>query len=172
MKRALSAMAVMVVAVAGVLVSATPAAAEELATCLVNSEDVTIDTTDNNATIEYTLYCPVIVGYQSPATAVCFGEGTGDRSSAIFAWTSTEDECVFSYGSAVIGVAIIQVSRQYALSPLIGTSLETGGGLDIDGFLAPSIQNSEVAGHFTGSDGALDITKNALVPAPYVLLTE
>lgn len=172
MKRVLSAMIVSVLATAGILVSATPAAAQELATCLVDSQEVSINTSSNTATIDYELYCPVIVGYEFPATAVCSGTGTGDRSSLISAWANTEDECVFSSDGYVIGISTISVSRTFVSTPFTGDVLEVGAGVNVSGLLSPSVQNSEVAGHFSTAGDFFNIVNNEAVPGPYTLLAQ
>jgi hypothetical protein len=162
MKRVLSILAILALAGGGLLAVAAPASAEDVATCTISDESVDIDTTANTASINYDIYCPVIVGYTAPATASCAGSGTGDQSSAILAWSETTDECDFTSGGSVIGVAHIDMTRQFALTPLTGLSAEVGTGLDVEGFLDNDVEASAEAGHFTfatvGSHTHLDIT--------------
>jgi hypothetical protein len=173
MKRALTTLAALVLATAGILVTAAPAVAQELAVCEVNSQVITIDTASNTAELEYYLYCPIAVGYQAPVTAWCTGEGSGDRSSLIAAWTDTEDACSFSDGGGYIGVAIVDITRQYVLTPVLALAQQIGGGIAIEGVVfVPSIQNTEVTGNFSVLGNELRIDDNELVPAPFVFTDE
>ena len=171
MERALTALAAVFLAIAGVLVPATPAMALELelATCLVDNEEIVIDTGDNTATVEYTLDCPFTYGYEGSATAECTGEGSGDRSSSIAGWTSTVDSCVFSNGSGYIGASSIEVNRTIVFAPLLGTSEYVGGGTDVEGLFSPSTQESEVTGNFTTLGDTVTLTNNQTFTSPWVL---
>ena len=171
MKRVLNILAALTLAAAGVLVAGSPAAAQEIAACLVSNETITINTASNTSAISYDLSCPVILGYESPGTAACSGSGPGDRASLINAWTSTEDTCDFTSDGDVVGQAVFDMDRTWVLVPVTGSSTEAGTGVELEGGLfAPSVEDSEVAGHFTVSGNYLTVT-SASLPANFNLVT-
>lgn len=172
MKRVLIAISALVLAAGGVLIFATPAAAAVVAACVVSEEQVTIDTDNNTATIEYELYCPVQLGeYEAPGTATCTGEGSGDQSSVLLAWTNTEDECHFYDNGGYVGVVFIDMSRQFVLAPLSGLGVEAGAGVALEGIFEPSVQNSDVPINYFNDDDELIMT-NVSVSAPFVIVDE